>query len=346
MSKVAIVILNWNGLNYLKQFLPSVMEHSSVSGHEVEVAVADNGSTDGSIQWLEESKMANTVIRLNRNFGFAQGYNLALQKVEAEYYLLLNSDVEVGEGWLQPLVDFMDSTPHAAACMPKILNHSEPMHLEFAGAAGGFIDYLGYPFCRGRILDATEQDDGQYDQTIPVFWATGACLMLRSNCFWEAGGFDPNFFAHMEEIDLCWRLKRMGHSVWCIPKSSVLHVGGGSLPSSNPRKAFLNHRNNLLMLLKNLAPIKAIGIIPLRLLLDLASASIYLLSGRFSFAVSVIKSHLHFVAMLPLVISQRRVFSSKYGYKVSGGIYPKSILSQYFLYKRRKFSQLPGVGAS
>ena len=250
MKKISIVILNWNGEEMLRAFLPSVLVCSS--GRDVEVCVADNGSTDASCAMLEEEFPIVRLIRLDENYGFAEGYNRALSQIDAEYVILLNSDVEVTPDWLQPLTEFMDNHPEVAACQPKIMSYKKRDTFEYAGAAGGFIDKLGYPFCRGRIFDVVEKDEGQYDTPLPVFWATGAALMIRLDVYKQVGGLDGRFFAHMEEIDLCWRLRSRGYGIYCIPQSEVYHVGGATLKKENPRKTFLNFRNNLLMLYKNL----------------------------------------------------------------------------------------------
>lgn len=249
MKKIAIVILNWNGRRMMEQYLPSVMAYSS---DEADIIVADNASTDGSMEMLSEHYPAVRQILLDQNYGFAEGYNRALKQVENEYYLLLNSDVEVTHHWLTPLLEYMDAHPGVAACQPKLLSMSHRDSFEYAGAAGGMIDALGYPFCRGRIFDTVEQDNGQYDEVAEVAWATGACLMMRREDYWKAGGLDGRFFAHCEEIDLCWRLRISGRKICCVPDSQVYHLGGGTLPKGNPMKTFLNFRNNLTMLYKNL----------------------------------------------------------------------------------------------
>ena len=246
MDKIAIVILNWNGRKMMEKYLPSVLEHSQ----EATVYVADNDSTDDSLNWLHIYINKVKTIVLDKNYGFAEGYNRALKQVEAEYYVLLNSDVEVTPQWLQPLLTYMDAHPEVAACQPKLRSYVDKTKFEYAGAAGGFIDRFGYPFCRGRLFDVVETDNGQYDTVQQVLWATGACLMIRSKDYWEAGGLDARFFAHNEEIDLCWRLRIMGRKIVCLPDSIVYHLGGGTLPKGNPRKTFLNFRNNLTMLYK------------------------------------------------------------------------------------------------
>ena len=245
MDKVAIVILNWNGRKMMEQYLPSVMAHSQ----EATIYVADNASTDDSLEWLHIYNNVKTIL-LDQNYGFADGYNRALKQVDAEYYVLLNSDVEVTPHWLEPLLDYMDTHSDVAACQPKLLSFVDKTKFEYAGAAGGFIDRFGYPFCRGRLFDTVEADNGQYDTKEEVLWATGACLLIRSTDYWNADGLDGRFFAHNEEIDLCWRLRIMGRKIVCLPDSVVYHLGGGTLPKGNPRKTFLNFRNNLTMLYK------------------------------------------------------------------------------------------------
>ena len=245
MDKVAIVILNWNGRKMMEQYLPSVIAHSQGAT----IYVADNASTDNSLEWLHIYNKVKTIV-LDQNYGFADGYNRALKQVEAEYYILLNSDVEVTPHWLEPLIDYMDTHSDVAACQPKLLSFVDKTKFEYAGAAGGFIDRFGFPFCRGRIFDSVEADNGQYDSVQQVLWATGACLFIRSEDYWRVGGLDARFFAHNEEIDLCWRLRIMGRQVVCLPDSQVYHLGGGTLPKGNPYKTFLNFRNNLTMLYK------------------------------------------------------------------------------------------------
>ena len=244
---VAVVILNYNGKKLLEELLPKVIAYSP----EAEVIVADNASTDGSLALMETTFRDTRLIKLPRNFGFAGGYNEALSKVKADYYVLLNSDVEVTENWLAPLISYMDAHPRTAACQPKIKSYYQRTHFEYAGACGGYIDKFGYPFCRGRILDTLEPDNGQYDTVTDIFWATGACLFVRAEKYHKVGGLDERFFAHMEEIDLCWRLKARGNAIVCIPQSTVYHMGAQTLNKEHPRKTYLNFRNNWLMLYKN-----------------------------------------------------------------------------------------------
>jgi len=247
MDKVAIVILNWNGRKMLEAYLPSVLQYSR---NEALIYVADNASTDDSMELLRQRFPEVRLITLEKNWGFAEGYNIALKQIDAEYYLLLNSDIEVTHHWLTPLIEYMDSHQEVSACQPKLLSVVDRDRFEYAGAAGGYIDRFGYPFCRGRIFDTVEIDNGQYDYPVEVFWTTGAAMMIRSKDYWEVGGLDGRFFAHNEEIDLCWRLRIQGKKVMCLPESFVYHVGGGTLPKSNPMKTFLNFRNNLTMLYK------------------------------------------------------------------------------------------------
>ena len=324
--KVSVVILNWNAEHLLRQFLPSVVRNSTLPDGECEVVVADNGSTDGSVTLIEEEFPSVRIIRLSENYGFAEGYNRALEQVNAEYAVLLNDDVEVTAGWLQPLVDFMDSHQNYAACQPKLLSWRERDHFEYAGACGGYLDSFGYPFCRGRIFDTVEADKGQYDTIADVLWATGACLMVRMEDYRRVGGLDGRFFAHMEEIDLCWRAKLLGYQVWCVPSSRVFHVGGGTLPNDSPRKLYLNFRNNLLMLYKNLPESIRLRRIFARMCLDGASAAVYLLTGNFASFKAVCRAHRDYRRM------RSSVDESPFdGERNNVGYYPKSIVMRFFL---------------
>ena len=277
MKKVAIVILNWNGAAMMRRFLPSVIEHSQ---DVADIVVADNASSDDSLQLLRDEFPTVRTIVLDKNYGFAEGYNRALKQVDNEYYMLLNSDVEVTEGWLDKLVKFMDAHPEAAACQPKLrAEHTRDM-FEYAGASGGYLDRYGYPFCRGRIFDTVEKDQGQYDDIAEVLWATGAALMIRRADYWDAGALDGRFFAHCEEIDLCWRLCSFGRKIYCVPQSVVYHVGGGTLPKGNPMKTYLNFRNNLTMLYKNLPEQELRHVMRVRFWLDYVAAFKSLLLDR------------------------------------------------------------------
>ncbi|MCM1312203.1 MAG: glycosyltransferase family 2 protein [Bacteroides sp.] len=279
MCKLAIVILNWNGKEMMRKYLPSVIECSDTEG--VEIIVADNHSTDESVDMLHKCFPKIRIIVLDQNYGFAGGYNRALAEVEAEYYLLLNSDVEIRQrGWVKPMIEYMDRHPQTGACQPKLLSLTRPDEFEYAGGAGGFIDKYGYPFCRGRIFHIVEKDNGQYDDIVPLMWATGAALMVRAYDYWEAGGLDERFFAHMEEIDLCWRMRRLGKSVVCIPQSTAYHLGGATLSKENPKKTFLNFRNNLLMLYKNLPEKDLESVMHTKYWLDMLAACVFLLKGE------------------------------------------------------------------
>ena len=264
----------------LRRFLPSVLSHTPAE--LATVIVADNGSTDDSLAVLASEFPTVEVIALDQNYGFAEGYNQALKRIDKgyEFYLLLNSDVETPEGWLQPMVEYMDAHPEVAACQPKLRAEHTPTHFEYAGAAGGYLDALGYPYCRGRIFDTVEEDCGQYDTVADVFWATGAALFIRAEVYWEVGGLDGRFFAHQEEIDLCWRLRARGYRIVCVPQSVVYHVGGGTLPKENPRKTFLNFRNNLLLLYKNLPERRLRRVFFVRFWLDALASFVFLLKGE------------------------------------------------------------------
>ena len=295
MEKVAIVILNWNGREMLSRYLPSVLASAGVDG--VGVYVADNGSTDDSVAMLRRDFPQVHLILLKENHGFAEGYNLALQQVDAEYVVLLNSDVEVNEGWLSPLLAYMDAHPEVAACQPKIRSLRQPSYFEYAGAAGGYIDRYGYPYCRGRIMDKVEEDRGQYDSVASVFWATGAALFIRLQDYREVGGLDGQFFAHMEEIDLCWRLRARGLGVVCVPDSVVYHLGGATLQKESPRKTFLNFRNYLLMLYKNLPEAELKPVMRVRTCLDYIAALKCLLTGQVAHARAVLQARREYKAL-------------------------------------------------
>lgn len=277
MTKTAVVILNYNGEAMLRKYMPTLIEFTQ---RDASIIVADNASTDGSLTYLRTCHPEVEIIELSKNWGFADGYNKALQQVQAEYYILLNSDIEVTHNWLRPLIEYMDSHENVAACQPKLLSERNKQAFEYAGACGGYIDRYGYPFCRGRIFDTVEDDNGQYDNNEKIFWATGAALFIRSKDYWAVGGLDGRFFAHNEEIDLCWRLRLMGRDIYCIPDSIVYHVGGGTLPKGNPMKTYLNFRNNLTMLYKNL-PEKELGhVMRVRWALDYVAAFQTLIMNR------------------------------------------------------------------
>ena len=300
--RCSVVILNWNGAEMMRRYLPSVVRYTS--GEGIEVVVADNGSTDNSLTVLREEFPSVRVIVLDRNYGFAEGYNHAIGQIESEYTVLLNSDVEVTEGWLSPLLSYMDSHPQTAACQPKILSWSSkeagdrPIRFEHAGAAGGMMDALGYPFCRGRVLNRVEADKGQYDTVVPVFWTSGAAMCIRTAVYKSAGGLDTLFFAHMEEIDLCWRMQCRGYGLVCVPQSVVYHLGGGSLSYESPRKTYLNFRNNAMMLYKNLPYLRLVAVMLCRLLTDYAAAILFALKGQGKNATAVVKARRDFWRIL------------------------------------------------
>lgn len=333
----AVVILNWNGEKWLRAFLPTVLERSR--GH-ARVIVADNGSDDGSITWLRTAMPEVELIALGRNLGFAGGYNAALRQVDAAYFVLLNSDVEVTGNWIPALKDPLLRDPGMAACQPKVLSHGRRGYFEHAGAAGGFIDRNGYPFCRGRIFEISEEDRGQYDDEREVFWATGACLMIRAAAFREAGGFDASLFAHMEEIDLCWRLRRTGWRIGYTSRAAVYHVGGGALGYGSPRKTYLNFRNSLCVLTKNLRSRWILGRILRRFILDDMAALKFLLEGHASHAWMVGRAHRHFCRRLPALLRERRRLAALEHDADLTGQYVRSVAYDRFILGHKTFPQL------
>jgi GT2 family glycosyltransferase len=338
MKKVAIVILNWNGNGMLQRFLPSILQYSNPD--DATVYVADNGSTDGSVDMLHREFPDIRVIELGQNYGFAEGYNLALEKVKEEYVVLLNSDVEVSKAWLEPLVTYMDAHPEVAACQPKIRSWHNKDRFEYAGAAGGFLDAYGYPFCRGRIMHVVEKDNGQYDTIVPVFWATGAALFIRLNDYLRNGGLDRRFFAHMEEIDLCWRLRARGRGIVCVPQSVVYHVGGATLKKESPEKTFLNFRNNLVMLYKNLPEKDLARVMRVRMFLDYLAAFFFLLKGQFSNAGAAFDARKEFRAIRESYIRERTENLEKMTVDPVPEQMKSSILVQFYVKGKRAFSQL------
>jgi len=338
MTKVAIVILNWNGKKFLQSFLPSVVRNSSLP--EVEIYVADNGSTDDSVSYTQQKFPETKIIQLDKNYGFAEGYNRALNQIDATYYCLLNSDVEVTTNWLHPIISLLESDLQIAACMPKIKSYSQPRNFEYAGAAGGFIDYFGYPFCQGRILNHIEQDDGQYNTVREIFWATGACMFVRADLYKKFGGLDGDFFAHMEEIDFCWRMKNMGYKIMYMPEVEVFHVGGGTLPNNNPHKLFLNFRNNLWLLYKNLPEYRFHRTIIARMCFDTMAAFVYLASFNFSYFKSVFRAHIAFYKNLPQLRAKRKLLETGRIIIEHPEIYKKSIVISFFIQKIKIFSKL------
>jgi GT2 family glycosyltransferase len=335
--KVSIVILNWNGQKYLQQFLPSVL---STGYKNFEIIVADNGSTDNSVSFLQTHYPAIRMIRFSENLGFAKGYNEALKQVKSDYYVLLNSDVEVTSSWLEPMVDLLESNKEIAACQPKILSYNNKKIFEYAGAAGGWLDKYGYPFAKGRVFDICEEDNGQYDQTEPIFWASGAALFICPAVFHEMKGFDEYFFAHQEEIDLCWRIQLAGHKIYSCPSSVVYHVGGGTLPKGNSLKTFLNFRNNRIMLSKNLAWQKKLWVMPFRNFLDAISAWKGLLTGDGGYFIAIIRAQVAFVKWW-LFDQKKSVFPVTKKGKLEGFL-KKNMVWQHFIKKRKSFSEIVG----
>ncbi len=333
-----IVILNWNGVEHLRRFLPSVIANTP---EDVGIIVADNGSDDDSVDFLSRHFSGITVISLDKNYGYAEGYNRTLKLVDSDYYILLNSDVEPAPGWVTPLVKLMNAHRDVAAAAPKILSVVSPDRFEYAGGSGGFIDYLGYPFCRGRILSLVEKDHGQYDDRREVFWASGACMIVRGKVFHELGGFDGKFFAHMEEIDFCWRALLAGHKIMVEPASKVYHLGGGTLPNNTPYKIYLNYRNNLAMLYKNLAP-KGFSItLFVRKLFDGASALAFLLQGRITFVSAIMSAHKDFYKWHKELKVQREEIQKNCVTRPAN-IFRRSIIVRYMLGEKR-FSALKGL---
>ena len=331
--KIAVVILNWNGKKFLEKFLPSVIERSR---EHADIIIADNSSSDGSIEYLKQFHPELKVINLKKNFGFARGYNLALKQVEADYYILLNSDIEVTENWIMPVVRLMEENPAVAACQPKIRSYHEPEKFEYAGAAGGFIDKYGYPFCQGRLFQSLETDTGQYDTATEIFWATGACMFVRSAVYHRLGGFDDDFFAHMEEIDFCWRAKNLGYKIMYCPESVIFHIGGGTLPKNNSRKTYLNIRNNIIMLYKNLEPARLVRVLAARIILDYVAAIKFLVDGGFKDMAAVIQAHWYFWRHLAKLRKKREKIQH---IRVSK-IYWGNIVLRHYLARKKSFRDL------
>ena len=330
MKSTAVVILNWNGRQHLEQFLPSVVQHTPP---QVRIIVADNGSTDDSLSFIERHYPTIEIIRLAENYGFAEGYNRALEQVDAEFFVLLNSDVEVTAGWTEPLVATLTNHRNVAAVAPKLRSYGRREYFEYAGAAGGYIDILGYPFCRGRILSSLEEDKGQYDTPQEVFWASGAAFCCRADVFRRLGGFDADFFAHMEEIDLCWRMQLSGYKIMVEPRSMVYHLGGGTMPNESPRKLYLNYRNNLSMLFKCAPTPQRILVAVVRPIADMLSTLMYLLKGEKALAEATIKAYRDFFALHKTLGEKRRAVRSCVTTE-STKIYRGSIVFRYALGKR------------
>jgi GT2 family glycosyltransferase len=338
MPETAIVILNFNGIDYLKKFLGNVIKHSSDTN--IKIYIADNGSSDGSPEWVADNFSEVTLIRFEKNHGFAEGYNLALDHIESEYYVLLNSDIEVTEGWLQPLISFLEKNPDVASCQPKILSFDRKNFFEYAGAAGGFIDRLGYPLCRGRIFNRVEEDKGQYDSQVDIFWSTGACMAVRADVWKKTGGFDPGFFAHMEEIDLCWRFHKRGLRVAFIPSSKIYHVGGGALPYNSPFKTYLNFRNSLFLLYRNLPEKNFRKRMFIRKVMDGIAAIFFLCKGQLRSVVSVLKAHIDFYKKTRQLKTQRNLILTLGNKEPEDLILNKSVVFEFYIKQNKTFSSL------
>ena len=328
--KVAIVILNWNGRKLLEQFLPSVVQYSS---NEANIYIADNASTDDSVDYVKSHYPSVQIIQNEVNGGYAKGYNDALKNISEEIYVLLNSDVEVTENWLTPIVSAFLNNPNLVAAQPNILDYKNKTHFEYAGAGGGFIDQLGYPYCRGRIFNTIEENSGQFNDNYPIFWASGACLIVKSSSFWESGALDETYFTHQEEIDLCWRMKAQGGEIYSLGASNVYHVGGATLAASNPKKTFYNFRNSLLTLLKNRKGAGVWVLIFMRLILDGVAGIHFILQGKVKHCLSILHAHISFYSLLPSYLKKRKVHASKMKYYSI-----KSIVWNYFILKKRTFN--------
>lgn len=334
MPKVAVVILNWNGREFLRKFLPTVILHSA---GVAEVIIADNASTDSSIEFMQLNHPEIRIIQNLTNGGFAKGYNDALAQVDADYFVLLNSDIEVTENWIDPVIELMENDHTIAACQPKIRAYYDREMFEYAGAAGGFIDKYGYPFCRGRLFQTIEKDEGQFDDIAEIFWATGACMFVRADLYIKYGGLDKDFFAHMEEIDFCWRLKNEGYRIMYCPQSTVFHVGGGTLPKKSALKTYLNMRNNIVLLYKNLPPEDLLPVFFTRLCLDAVAAVKFLIDGGLQDFNAVFKAHIYFYRTY---LRHRKKRKAIHQHKVSQ-IYRGNLVMEYFIRKRHHFYDLP-----
>lgn len=333
MLKVAVVILNWNGKSFLQKFLPSVLSNIP---YYAELFVADNNSSDDSVDFLKQNYPQVHLVINKENGGYAKGYNDALKQIEAQYYILLNSDIEVGPNWIEPIIKLMDANAEIAACQPKILSYHQKQEFEYAGAGGGYIDKYGYPFCRGRIFQEIEEDQNQFDDAVEVFWASGACMFVRAEQYHELGGLDDDFFAHMEEIDFCWRAKNAGYKIYYEGRSVVYHVGGGTLHKSNPKKTYLNFRNNFYLLYKNLEGKRLIPVFFWRLLLDGVAGIKFLMDGDYKDTYAIFKAHLKFYISLPAIHKKRRALIQQ----KASMVYQRNIVYEHFVKKIKKFNSL------
>jgi GT2 family glycosyltransferase len=334
---VAIVIIHWNKVDYLERFLPSVVASDYPN---LQIVVADNCSTDESVAFIRKNYPQVKIVQNDANYGYAGGYNKALQHVKADYYILLNNDIEVGANWIKPVIAAMQGDEKIAAAQPKMLQYTNKQFFEYAGAAGGFIDKLGYVFCKGRLFETCEEDKQQYEGVQNVFWATGACLFIKADAFHEAAGFDEHFFAHMEEVDLCWRLQLLGYKVISVPESHVYHLGGGTLNKQSDQKTFLNFRNSLIMLLKNLPANKVWWLIPFRHLLDTMSSVFFLLNGFPKHSLAIHKAHFHFARYFFKWLKLRRKTQATIKNTQLLGVYEQSVVWRHFIEKKQTFNEL------
>ena len=333
MKKIAVVILNWNGKKFLEELLPTLIQHTP---SEVDIVVGDNASSDNSVEFLKQSYPQIQIIQNDKNYGFAEGYNKVLDKVYADYFVLLNSDVEVTDNWISPIINMMDADDNIAICQPKLLSYYQRDTFEYAGGAGGYIDKYGYPFCRGRLFTTLEKDNGQYNDVCEIFWATGAAMFVKAKVWKDLGGLDGDFFAHMEEIDFCWRAKNAGYKVYYYPQSVVYHIGGGTLPPSSPFKTFLNFRNNFSLLFKNLQKRQLAYVFPIRILMDWVAALKFLAEKKPKEFTAVIKAHWDFYRQIPALKHKRKNITQR---KVSN-IYNGNIVLEYYLKGKKIFSKL------
>lgn len=333
MKKIAVVILNWNGKKFLEELLPTLIQHTP---SEVDIVVGDNASSDNSVEFLKQSYPQIQIIQNDKNYGFAEGYNKVLDKVYADYFVLLNSDVEVTDNWISPIINMMDADDNIAICQPKLLSYYQRDTFEYAGGAGGYIDKYGYPFCRGRLFTTLEKDNGQYNDVCEIFWATGAAMFVKAKVWKDLGGLDDDFFAHMEEIDFCWRAKNAGYKVYYCPQSVVYHIGGGTLPPSSPFKTFLNFRNNFSLLFKNLQKRQLAYVFPIRILMDWVAALKFLAEKKPKEFTAVIKAHWNFYRQIPALKHKRKNITQR---KVSN-IYNGNIVLEYYLKGKKIFSKL------
>ena len=337
IQSVAVVILNWNGKSWLQKFLPNIVNYFP---DYAQLYIADNASTDDSIDFIKNNYTSIQIIQFKENYGFAKGYNEALKNLKEDVYILLNSDIEVKSDWISPIINFMNLNPNAGACQPKILDQKNNDLFEYAGASGGYIDYLGFPYCRGRIFNEIEIDEGQYDSVTTIFWATGACMFVRNEIYWEAGGLDEDYFAHMEEIDLCWRIQKLNYQIYAVPQSVVYHVGGGTLNKYSSKKTYLNFRNNLITLIKNANYNFFVITIIYKLILDGIAGIKFIFDGQFKHTLAVIKAHFAVYFQFKKILRKRKIIHQKTKNKTLKTIYPKSVVWKHFVNGMNTFNQL------